>query len=117
RRSVLLLTLFFFFQAEDGIRDRNVTGVQTCALPISPAAHARRGAAGTGRPSPGAEVERGAHARHGCADRGGAGLAGPPRGRVPRSEERRGGKGRRSRWWQGGGENSRKGAGHERAIA
>src|SRR5438067_8159219 len=28
----------FFFQAEDGIRDRNVTGVQTCALPIYPAA-------------------------------------------------------------------------------
>src|SRR5699024_9202001 len=27
--------MFFFFQAEDGIRDRNVTGVQTCALPIS----------------------------------------------------------------------------------
>src|SRR5471032_802010 len=26
--------LFFFFQAEDGIRDRDVTGVQTCALPI-----------------------------------------------------------------------------------
>src|SRR5699024_11554873 len=26
---------YFFFQAEDGIRDRNVTGVQTCALPIS----------------------------------------------------------------------------------
>src|SRR5207249_7553119 len=26
-----------FFQAEDGIRDRNVTGVQTCALPISQA--------------------------------------------------------------------------------
>src|SRR5699024_844873 len=26
---------FFFFQAEDGIRDRNVTGVQTCALPIT----------------------------------------------------------------------------------
>src|SRR5699024_4920873 len=26
--------MFFFFQAEDGIRDRNVTGVQTCALPI-----------------------------------------------------------------------------------
>ena len=25
----------FFFQAEDGIRDRLVTGVQTCALPIS----------------------------------------------------------------------------------
>src|SRR5437773_3710612 len=27
--------VFFFFQAEDGIRDRDVTGVQTCALPIS----------------------------------------------------------------------------------
>src|SRR2546425_8878506 len=27
--------LFFFFQAEDGIRDKLVTGVQTCALPIS----------------------------------------------------------------------------------
>src|SRR5699024_4744022 len=26
--------VFLFFQAEDGIRDRNVTGVQTCALPI-----------------------------------------------------------------------------------
>src|SRR5699024_4074502 len=30
----IILILFFFFQAEDGIRDRNVTGVQTCALPI-----------------------------------------------------------------------------------
>src|SRR5438445_10110399 len=29
---------FFFFQAEDGIRDIGVTGVQTCALPISSAA-------------------------------------------------------------------------------
>ena len=28
--------VFFFFQAEDGIRDDLVTGVQTCALPISP---------------------------------------------------------------------------------
>src|SRR5205823_11548966 len=27
---------FFFFQAEDGIRDKLVTGVQTCALPIFP---------------------------------------------------------------------------------
>src|SRR5437867_5912746 len=32
---IILLHLFFFFQAEDGIRDRTVTGVQTCALPIS----------------------------------------------------------------------------------
>ena len=30
-----MLIFFFFFQAEDGIRDRLVTGVQTCALPIS----------------------------------------------------------------------------------
>src|SRR5439155_15200612 len=29
-----LLFCFFFFQAEDGIRDGHVTGVQTCALPI-----------------------------------------------------------------------------------
>src|SRR5258706_5793144 len=29
------LVCFFFFQAEDGIRDWSVTGVQTCALPIS----------------------------------------------------------------------------------
>src|SRR2546430_7818781 len=28
--------MFFFFQAEDGIRDLTVTGVQTCALPILP---------------------------------------------------------------------------------
>src|SRR5260370_7932246 len=30
----MFLSLFFFFQAEDGIRDSSVTGVQTCALPI-----------------------------------------------------------------------------------
>src|SRR3989454_3769977 len=29
------MCFFFFFQAEDGIRDYKVTGVQTCALPIS----------------------------------------------------------------------------------
>ena len=33
--SELLDFFFFFFQAEDGIRDIGVTGVQTCALPIS----------------------------------------------------------------------------------
>ena len=33
----VLLLFFFFFQAEDGIRDFHVTGVQTCALPISAA--------------------------------------------------------------------------------
>src|SRR5436305_10631612 len=30
----LCFFFFFFFQAEDGIRDADVTGVQTCALPI-----------------------------------------------------------------------------------
>src|SRR5256885_6481219 len=30
----VVLVCFFFFQAEDGIRDYKVTGVQTCALPI-----------------------------------------------------------------------------------
>src|SRR5437762_13324566 len=30
----MFLYVFFFFQAEDGIRDTSVTGVQTCALPI-----------------------------------------------------------------------------------
>src|SRR5205823_10939948 len=31
---VVYIFFFFFFQAEDGIRDKLVTGVQTCALPI-----------------------------------------------------------------------------------
>src|SRR5438876_5817034 len=33
--ATCLFFFFFFFQAEDGIRDGRVTGVQTCALPIS----------------------------------------------------------------------------------
>src|SRR5690606_38920680 len=37
----ILFCCFFFFQAEDGIRDFHVTGVQTCALPISTALAAR----------------------------------------------------------------------------
>src|SRR5437588_4677851 len=32
--SIRCVLFFFFFQAEDGIRDHCVTGVQTCALPI-----------------------------------------------------------------------------------
>src|SRR3712207_8607114 len=90
---------FFFFQAEDGIRDIGVTGVQTCALPIS--ADARR-ARGPGQ----ADVEGSAlrDARDAlCVTV--AAPAGPrqnPSGRadVPglRSEERRVGKECRSRW-------------------
>src|SRR5258706_7379793 len=34
-RCLVVKSVFFFFQAEDGIRDWSVTGVQTCALPIS----------------------------------------------------------------------------------
>src|SRR5207245_8129312 len=36
-----VLIFVFFFQAEDGIRDATVTGVQTCALPISSASCCR----------------------------------------------------------------------------
>src|SRR5690606_41036489 len=99
---------FFFFQAEDGIRDFHVTGVQTCALPISrflerighPAAdHARRcgpvlsgwpGAAPipsvqTPSSSLPCEYETGRN-RKTTRD-------------PSRSEERRVGKEWRSRWW------------------
>src|SRR5207237_245004 len=37
---IFIVAFFFFFQAEDGIRDSSVTGVQTCALPISLFEHA-----------------------------------------------------------------------------
>src|SRR5436305_6711705 len=50
-RIVSIVCGFFFFQAEDGIRDADVTGVQTCALPIYPAC--RRpppGPSGSARP-------------------------------------------------------------------
>src|SRR5256885_3895030 len=42
---VIFVFFFFFFQAEDGIRDYKVTGVQTCALPISFLAASHDGAA------------------------------------------------------------------------
>src|SRR5256886_13605457 len=43
-RSVAHCSVSFFFQAEDGIRDLTVTGVQTCALPILGSMGSRRGA-------------------------------------------------------------------------
>src|SRR5690554_7107528 len=43
---------FFFFQAEDGIRAADVTGVQTCALPISGSASSRSWSEGSCAPSP-----------------------------------------------------------------
>src|SRR3989440_4504934 len=50
-KSLVLFFFFFFFQAEDGIRDLIVTGVQTCALPISWRGGSDRGKAA--RASPG----------------------------------------------------------------
>src|SRR5207248_8695695 len=41
-RHLAACAVVFFFQAEDGIRDRTVTGVQTCALPILGTAAASR---------------------------------------------------------------------------
>src|SRR3712207_9333462 len=74
------IVLFFFFQAEDGIRDIGVTGVQTCALPICPR-----------RPAPAA-----------VGTRRRPRWPGPARPRAPpagpgRSGERRGGEEGRSR--------------------
>src|SRR5262249_56562008 len=61
---LFLLFFFFFFQAEDGIRDWSVTGVQTCALPISTPApgHRWRGAGVVDRRGlrPAHEIGRGA---------------------------------------------------------
>src|SRR5256884_8744180 len=48
RNTCLDLFYFFFFQAEDGIRDVAVTGVQTCALPICPQNGCPTPACGTG---------------------------------------------------------------------
>src|SRR2546430_11703072 len=62
--------LFFFFQAEDGIRDLTVTGVQTCALPIYPAARAQRNARGSLRVRRARDqrpADRGARARKAAA--------------------------------------------------
>src|SRR5690606_41193381 len=85
-------SVIFFFQADDGIRDFHVTGVQTCALPIS--GHLERGRA------------------RGCAvslwlppgrarDQGRAHGGGGGGGVIARSEERRVGKECRSRLSRG----------------
>src|SRR5437667_12600200 len=90
--------IVFFFQAEDGIRDRDVTGVQTCALPISAIIHVRIIPAGI--------CDGGTH----CCIADAVGprvirihihVTGGSNGRVQRSEERRVGKECRSRWAPG----------------
>src|SRR2546422_4761311 len=54
----MLVFFFFFFQAEDGIRDVAVTGVQTCALPICERERDEGGCAGT---SPASLQQHGSH--------------------------------------------------------
>src|SRR2546425_6933051 len=82
---------FFFFQAEDGIRDKLVTGVQTCALPIF-----RQCAADSDRRGRKLDVEEqeDSHSRRRA-------IEDPPFNALllaARSEERRVGKECRSRW-------------------
>src|SRR5207249_5613043 len=86
--NLVIFFFFFFFQAEDGIRDRNVTGVQTCALPISsdPDNHV---AIVSGRDAGTMEKWFGYLPITLVAEHG-------------RSEERRVGKECRSRWWREG---------------
>src|SRR5216684_5718167 len=73
---------FFFFQAEDGIRDVAVTGVQTCALPILGLI---AGSAGSVAAALATDKRTTAQILTMAS--------------VPRSEERRVGKECRSRWW------------------
>src|SRR3712207_6860150 len=81
---------FFFFQAEDGIRDIGVTGVQTCALPICAAGEPEP--RGVRRIQPVAQLAT----PDSCGHPAGAAVA--QRGDTERSEERRVGKECRSRW-------------------
>src|SRR2546423_5703144 len=94
------MSIFFFFQAEDGIRDKLVTGVQTCALPIcrrsKPSWEGGRAGGTVGR-----TAARTGHGRGGRREIQGAyaerGLETLQQLRG-RSEERRVGKECRSRW-------------------
>src|SRR5207244_8080865 len=95
---------FFFFQAEDGIRDDLVTGVQTCALPISRAATERDTRALAARPHhadvrPVGLLRRRDALRVLPDTREGARPLDPAHRRRSRSEERRVGKECRCRWW------------------
>src|SRR5207248_5066819 len=83
RPTLVYVLFFFFFQAEDGIRDRTVTGVQTCALPIFQIPQAvRRG-----------DLDWAGQREHGV------GYSLDRNVTRCRSEERRVGKECRSRWW------------------
>src|SRR5690606_40031847 len=92
----------FFFQAEDGIRDFHVTGVQTCALPISAIPRARfangrsKRSEARGRPYR-LRLRPGPGFPHATMIVRGRSSAGPSRWARTRSEERRVGKEGRSR--------------------
>src|SRR5207302_6991972 len=83
---------YFFFQAEDGIRDFHVTGVQTCALPIYLSASAKASCALSDhprRPGDGKPVRQGARRLRARAE---VETAWVQAGSGARSEERRVGK-------------------------
>src|SRR5256885_9592161 len=98
--SLLVVSWIFFFQAEDGIRDYKVTGVQTCALPIWSASIVTSVSCGR------SEARRSLHAAFArCASDADSMTSEPLMEasgvslmRRPRSEERRVGKECRSRW-------------------
>src|SRR5256886_4380061 len=99
--QVASLDRFFFFQAEDGIRDLTVTGVQTCALPISAFAAEYSACATLGREETRdgrASLGRRPRAAHARRARGPGLERRHPVDDDIRSEERRVGKECRSRW-------------------
>src|SRR5437879_9546787 len=89
---IVVYVFFFFFQAEDGIRDTSVTGVQTCALPISLVQKSEEMGFKTMLLLGGSEINSLFF---------NAGLVDELWLTVERSEERRVGKECRSRWWRG----------------
>src|SRR5207248_6984199 len=97
-RVLTPLSLFFFFQAEDGIRDRTVTGVQTCALPIWRATGGRRPNRDTKPRRVTAPRLRRSRRRAPARPRCATPRARPAPRAARRSEERRVGKECRARW-------------------
>src|SRR5258708_20212643 len=86
RQVCWIQAVFFFFQAEDGIRDDLVTGVQTCALPIYDGRQRSRHLVGDVGEEPALSRQHAGELFVGLALR------------LDRSEERRVGKECRSRW-------------------
>src|SRR3712207_8360630 len=102
RHMLVWSVFFFFFQAEDGIRDIGVTGVQTCALPISPKAVCPvrgGGRRGRRRPRPRDQQPASRRSRDGRPDTPSCPSTSAVRGSAGgRSGERRVGEEWRSRW-------------------